>query len=186
MKTNSSNEKINGKSSFLSRFYPTYIYNKVEEIPHSIILNRNIKVAMLDMDNTIINFSEKKYSKELKKWVKDLKKKGVKVYILSNSIFAKLVKRIAKELGMQYFYNARKPSLRGFEAIKQKENVAKNEIIMIGDQLFTDIWGGNKFGIQTVLVTPIEKKEGIHTKIKRPLEALVLKHYLKEKGENKN
>lgn len=174
-------KKTNVKPSFFSRFYPTYIYNRVEEIPHSIILNRNIKVAMFDMDNTIINFSEKKYSKELKIWVKELKKKGVKVYILSNSIFAKLVKRVAKELGMQYLYNARKPSLRGFEEIMKKENVSKQEMIMIGDQLFTDIWGGNRFGIKTILVTPIEKREGIHTKVKRPVEKIVLNKYFKDK-----
>ncbi len=177
---NNNKKNSNVKSSFFTRFYPTYIYNKVEEIPHSIILNRNIKVAMLDMDNTIINYSEKKYSKELKKWVKELKKKGVKVYILSNSIFSKLVKRIAKELGMQYYYNAKKPSLKGFENILKKENVTKQEMIMIGDQLFTDIWGGNRFGIRTILVTPIDEKEHIHTKIKRPLEKIILKKYFND------
>lgn len=178
---NNNKKDNNLKSSFFSRFYPTYIYSKVEEIPHNIILNRNIKVVMLDMDNTIINLSEKRYSKELKKWIKDLKKKQVKVYILSNSIFSNLVKKVAKELGTQYFYNARKPSINGFCNIIEKENVNKQEMIMIGDQLFTDIWGGNRFGIKTILVTPIDKKERIHTKLKRPFERIVLKKYFKDK-----
>ena len=59
-------------------------------------------------------------------------------------------------------------------------------MIMIGDQLFTDILGGNRFGVKTILVTPIEKKESIHTRIKRPFEKIILKNYYKEKGDSKN
>ena len=50
---------------------------------------------------------------------------------------------------------------------------------MVGDQIFTDILGGNRFGIKTVLVCPIAEKEIIVTKVKRPLERWILKKYYK-------
>ena len=53
---------------------------------------------------------------------------------------------------------------------------------MIGDQIFTDVWGGNRIGVKTVLVTPINKKESVFTKVKRPFEKIILR---KIKGENK-
>lgn len=179
-KNNINNKKY---KTFYHRFYPTYAFEKVEDIPFSIFTNNHIKVIMFDMDNTLIDYSSRKYSKELKAWVKELKRKDVKVYILSNSLSYKTVSRVAKELGMQYTYNAKKPFLKGFEDIKNKEKISKNEMIMIGDQMFTDIWGGNRFGIKTILVSPIEKKERIHTRFKRPIERFVMRKYLKLKEE---
>ena len=56
--------------------------------------------------------------------------------------------------------------------------------MMVGDQLFTDVWGGNRFNINTVLVRRINKKENIISAIKRPIERLILIHYY-NKEENK-
>ena len=67
--------------------------------------------------------------------------------------------------------------------IEKVENVSKENMLMIGDQLFTDIWGGNRFGIKTILVKPISSNEGIHIKMKRPFERYVLKKYEERKGE---
>lgn len=166
------------------KFYPTYKFKSVESIPYSLIEDNNIKLIMLDMDNTIIDYSENKYSKEMREWAERMKRNGIKLYILSNSPFGKLVKRISAELGMKYYYNAGKPALRGFKKIMNIENVKKENMLMIGDQIFTDVWGGNRFGIKTVLVAPINSKERIFTKIKRPFEKIVIKRYMRKKGEN--
>ena len=37
-------------------------------------------------------------------------------------------------------------------ALKKQPNLKRNEILMVGDTLFTDIIGGNKFGMDTALV----------------------------------
>lgn len=166
------------------KLYPTYKYKSVESIPYSFIQENNIKLIMLDMDNTIIDYSENKYTKELKEWAIRMKRNGIKLYILSNSPFGKLVKRIATELGMKYYYNASKPFSKGFKKIMEIEKVEKENMLMIGDQIFTDVWGGNRFGVRTVLVNPINSKERLHTKLKRPFEKIVIKRYMK-KGENK-
>lgn len=165
--------------TFFDRFYPTYVYPDVESIPFDLIIGQNIKLILFDMDNTLVD-NNYKYSDKLKKWTEYIASKGVKLHILSNSAMGKKVKRVAKELGMKYHYNASKPFKRGFKKVVLDEmQVEKENILMVGDQLFTDIWGGNRFGIKTVLVCPIAEKEIIVTKVKRPLERWILKKYYK-------
>lgn len=162
----------------INNLYPTYIYNSVEEIPYFIFEKYNIELIMLDLDNTLID-GNTKYNDKLRKWIKDLKRRGIKLYILSNSISTNKVKTIAHKLGMQYYYKAAKPFLKGYNYVLEKEKVNKQNAIMIGDQIFTDVWGGNRFGIKTILVKPIGKKESILTKVKRPFETILLSKYNK-------
>lgn len=169
------------KSKFLNRFYPTYMFDKVEDIPYELIKKENIKLIMMDMDNTLID-AKKKYKNSLKHWIDDVSNLNVKMCILSNSPFGDKVKKIAKELNIEYNYNAGKPLLKGFKRVIEKSKLPKENILMIGDQIFTDVWGGNRIGVKTVLVTPINKKESFFTKVKRPLERLILK---KIKGDYK-
>ncbi len=165
----------------IRNLYPTYIYNKVEDIPYSLIEENNIRLIILDMDNTLID-NKHIYTKSLKKWSKEMKKKGITLYILSNSPFGKVVQKVAKDLGMKYLYNANKPFLKGYIKIQELTNMKKENIIMVGDQLFTDVWGGNRFGIKTILVKPIKKQETFLSSVKRPLERVILKHYQKKRG----
>lgn len=175
-------QKINKeKSIFLSRFYPTYMFDKVEDIPYELVKKEDIKLIMMDMDNTLID-AKKKYKNSLKHWIEEVSNLNVKMCILSNSPFGDKVKKIAKELNVEYEYNAGKPLLKGFKKVIEKSKFPKENILMIGDQIFTDVWGGNRIGVKTVLVTPINKKESFLTKIKRPFEKIILR---KIKGENK-
>ena len=171
------------RKSLLKNFYPKYVYEKVEDIPYDILKRDGIKLIVMDMDNTLID-SKGTFSKELKKWIKDIKSKGINLYIVSNSFSQKKVKRISKELGVKYFYRASKPSVKGFKKVCESfPDISKKEILMIGDQLFTDVFGGNRYNINTLLVKRISKKEIWISKIKRPIEKLILNHYY-NKEEN--
>lgn len=177
------NAKRNSKfRQFLNQLYPTYVYDNVESIPYFVFDKYNIKLIMIDMDNTLIDY-HLTYQDKIKKWIKGLKKKGIKLYILSNSKSSEIVKEVAHKLGMQYYLGAKKPFLKGFNHILEKEKIEKQYTMMIGDQIFTDVWGGNRFGIKTILVKPIGKKEAVITKIKRPFEKLLLKNYHKHRKE---
>ncbi len=178
------NKKDNNVGFFrrlVRNFYPTYIYEKVENIPYKLITENNIRLILIDMDNTLVN-NKYIYNKKLKKWIDGIKEKGVNLCIFSNSPIEDRVRRIANELGMEYKFNVSKPRIKGFKKVLEETEINKEQILMIGDQIFTDVWGGNRFGIKTILVTPIGEKEWILTKIKRPLERVVLKHYFKKKG----
>lgn len=179
-----SKKKISKFREFINGLYPTYMYDSVDTIPYFVFDKYCIKLVMIDMDNTLIDYNVR-YNDKIKKWIKELKKKGIKLYILSNSTSSDTVRQVAHKLGMQYYVKAKKPFLKGFNYILDKENVSKQHAIMIGDQIFTDIWGGNRFGIKTILVKPVAKKEALITKIKRPLEKLLLRSYYKHKGGQK-
>lgn len=170
------------KKSFFSRFYPDYVFESVEKIPYEVLEKEKIKLIIFDMDNTLVD-KKYTYTEELKIWMQGLRNKKIKLYILSNSPMGKAVRKISSELGMKYMYNANKPFLKGFNAIIENAKVKKKNVMMIGDQLFTDVWGGNRCGIKTILVKPIASKEAIITKVKRPFEKIVLKRYYKKRGE---
>lgn len=178
------NKKAGFFKSLMKNFYPTYIYEKVENIPSKLMKDNDIKLILIDMDNTLID-NKHIYNDKLKKWIKNIKDEGVLIYIFSNSPLGNTVKKIAAELDIKYEYNVSKPGIKRFKKICEELNMNKENILMIGDQIFTDVWGGNRFGIKTVLVTPIGEKEWIITKIKRPLERIVLKQYFKKKEEGK-
>ncbi len=162
------------------KFYPTFSFDKVEDIPFELFKKERISAVIFDMDNTLVDYKYK-YNKKVKEWLKDLKKRDIKVCILSNSPRTNRVKNIGKELSMKYLYNAFKPWSFGFKRAIELLDEKKENVVIIGDQLFTDIYGGNRFGIKTILVKPIQKKEFWGTRIKRPLEKFIIKKYIANK-----
>ena len=172
--------KVEKRKSFFQNLYPNFIYEKVEDIPYDMLRKEDIKLILMDMDNTLIDYKAD-YSKELRRWIKEMKPKGIKLYIVSNSFGDKKIRKVSKELGLQYFHKAGKPSRRGFRKVFDDfPDIKKEQTLMIGDQLFTDVWGGNRFNIKTLLVKRINKKETILSSCKRPLERLILNHYYKK------
>lgn len=170
---------------FLRRFFPDYYFKSVESIPFEVIDKEGIKAIIFDMDNTLVDYKYK-YNEELEKWILELKKKNIKFCILSNTPRRKKLKSIGEKLGMQYISNASKPWSKGFKKALEILDESKQNTAIIGDQVFTDIWGGNRFGIKTILVSPITKHEFFITRIKRPLERYVIKNYDKNHNEKYN
>ncbi len=56
-------------------------------------------------------------------------------------------------------------------------NMTAKELVMVGDQVFTDVYGANRVGMHNIYVNPINKKEFWYTAWKRPIEAMILKYY---------
>ncbi|MEG2348162.1 MAG: YqeG family HAD IIIA-type phosphatase [Clostridia bacterium] len=177
------NSRKKTKGGILKRFYPDFAYNKVEDIPYELLKENNIQLVMLDMDNTLVDHNYK-CTEQLKKWAFEIEEKGIELYILTNCPMTKRVEKISKDLGMKYYHRANKPFLKGYRRVLEISGVPIENVAMVGDQMFTDIWGGNRIGLTTILVNPIQKKEWILTKIKRPIERKILNSYLKkQEGE---
>lgn len=152
-----------------NKYFPNFYFKRVEDIPTNLIHENNIKCIIFDMDNTLVNLKyETTY--ELKRWLQTIKSEGIKCYILSNSRRDYKVKKVAKMLDLEYILNAKKPNIYGFIELQEKVNLPKENLAIIGDQLFTDILGGNRFGIITILVKPIQFLEVPEGMIKRPAE----------------
>lgn len=163
--------------------YPDLYLNNVKEITPEILEKNNIKGLILDIDNTLIDY-DKALLKGCVEWCKELKKNGIKMCILSNTNKLDKVKRVAETLELEYLYFAHKPSKKGFKKAINLLKLKKENIATVGDQIFTDVFGGNRCNIFTILTKPIDTRDIFITKLKRPFENIVIKKYLKKKGSN--
>ena len=146
--------------------YPNLLLNKVEEITLDILKKNKINALILDVDNTLIDY-KKNLSNNVVEWAKNLKANGIKLYILSNTNFAK------------------KPFKKGFLKVQSILKEEPSNIAVVGDQIFTDIIGGNRCNMFTILVEPIDRKEFWYTKWKRPIEDKIKNKYKNELTKEK-
>lgn len=160
--------------------YPKAYLNKVEEITINFLIQNKIKALILDVDNTLIDYY-KNLSDDVVKWAHSLQGQGIKMYILSNTNKKEKVEMVAKNLEIPYKLFARKPSKSGFMKIQKEINIEPENIGVVGDQIFTDVIGGNRCKMFTILVDPVTPKDYWYTAWKRPIENKV-KQKLK-KGE---
>ena len=165
--------------------YPKEYFNKIEEITIKYLQKRKIKALILDMDNTLINH-KKEMPTRIEKWAKELKEQGIKLIIVSNSNRKEKLKNISEKLGIEYVIFAKKPLKSGLMRAKKILNENVENIAVVGDQIFTDVIGGNRCKMYTILVDEIEEKDFWYTAWKRPIERKIKeKIRSKNKGEGK-
>jgi len=160
------------------RFCPHRFVESVREVSPQELKARGIEGVILDLDNTLVLWHQEEMTAEVVAWLENLKEAGLKQCILSNSVLSKRSERIAARLGCPNVRMARKPARSGFKRAMEAMGTAPQETAIIGDQVFTDIWGGNRAGIYTILVQPIHPREFPYTRfVSRPLERLLLHHF---------
>jgi len=160
-------------------FYPDYYCNRVTDITIDLLEKNQIKGVLLDVDNTLIDF-DKNLLEGAQEWVDQIKKNNIKCMILSNSNKIEKVKTVAKILDLPYIYFATKPFKRGFKKAKEQLGLENENIAVVGDQIFTDIIGANRSKMFSILVNPIAKKDIWITRLKRPMEELIVKSYVQK------
>lgn len=169
----------------MGKLYPNELLNKVEEITIQFIQKNKLKALILDVDNTLIDYN-KNLSESKIEWAKNLKGQGVKLYILSNTNKKEKVEKVANKLEIPYILFAKKPAKKGFLKIQKQLELKPEQIGVVGDQIFTDVLGGNRCKMFTILVEPVDKKDIFITAWKRPIEEKIKQKYRKTKEKNKN
>lgn len=157
----------------MERFLPDVYSQNIYKVNYDKLKDKGIKCLLFDLDNTIVPFSIKKPTLDTIELFTKLKEKEFKIIIFSNSPKFRL-KRFKNSLNVDVFGNARKPHKKSFIEILKKYHYTESEVAIIGDQLLTDIIGGNNVGITTVLTTPLDK-DPIWTKINRIREKNIMK-----------
>lgn len=153
----------------MEKFMPDMYQKSIHTINYDKLYESGIRFLLFDLDNTIACIEVKKPNQKLKKLFNNLQKKGFKIIIFSNA-FKNRIKPFAEELKVEYNSRSGKPKSRGFIKIMKKYNFEPYQTALIGDQLLTDVKGGNKVGITTILINPISSKEFIFTKVNRIFE----------------
>ena len=163
----------------LERYIPDAYQKSIYTINYNKLKDNGIKCLLFDLDNTCVGYHEKNPTVELKKLFKKLKKLDFTVIIFSNAPKKRLVP--FQELGVVCHHSSMKPFTYHFKKVMKRYHFKKGEVCIIGDQLFTDIYGGNKVGIKTCLVEPLTDIDFFLTKFTRRLEAREFRKMEKEK-----
>ena len=158
--------------------YPNAYFSSVKDITIGFLLKNKIKALILDVDNTLIDYN-KNLSEEIIKWARNLQGQGIKMHILSNTNKEEKVKNVADKLEIPYNLFAKKPFKTGFLKVKNILDLDYKNIAVVGDQIFTDVIGGNRCNMFTILVDQVDKKDYWYTAWKRPLENIIKKKLVK-------
>jgi len=168
----------------INKLYPDLQVASLTDIPLASLQARQIKALILDLDNTITEWNSNTVHKQVGEWFQNRKQAGFRACILSNNKEQRCL-AVAKHLDIPFIFKAKKPRRAAFYRAMEIMQVKPEETAVIGDQIFTDVLGGNRAGLYTILVTPLARKEFFGTKISRAMEKMVLKR-LKQKQRRRS
>ena len=154
-------------------FIPDLYYTDVHAIDLDDLRSRGIRVLLVDLDNTLLPRDTGVMTAELRAWARRVAEEGFRVCLVSNNWHEK-VGEIAKELGFEIVPKAIKPLPFAFRRAMALMESTPADTAVIGDQLFTDILGGNSLGLLTILVQPLSASDLPHTLALRLIEQRLL------------
>lgn len=159
---------------------PAEYRNSIFEINLDKLRQQGKRAIILDLDNTLVRWNDPDPTPGLLTWLDAVRAKGLQPCIVSNNSGPR-VSEFAARIGIPFVPKASKPRRKGFREAMERLGVKPTETVVVGDQIFTDILGGNRSGAYTILVVPIDPREFIGTRFVRILERRVL-NYLNRQG----
>lgn len=141
------------------KIIPDDYVSSIYDIDYNKLYSQGKRLILTDLDNTLISYKEQMPTDELFKWKEYVTSLGFEVILVSNS-GKKRVKKFADSLGLKYVYYSTKPLKRGFKKALRKASrkYKKDEVVELGDQLLTDVYGSKRMKFYTVLVKAIDNK----------------------------
>lgn len=168
----------------LDSFKPTWMIESIYQITAEQLKEHEIKGVLTDLDNTLIAWNHPEGTAETVEWIKTMKNEGIPVVILSNNNHSR-VKKVADILEVGFVPNALKPLGTGFQRASQKIGLPKENLVMVGDQIITDIKGANTAGMRNILVKPLVDSDAWNTKFNRFLELKIMNQLIKKDPQMK-
>jgi len=162
----------------LKLFLPTEHVTSVHEIDFTQLKNKGIKGIITDLDNTLVAWDEPHATTQVIKWFERLEEKSFNYVIISNNDEDR-VREFSEPIKVDYVARARKPLRGAFNRAADKMGLKPKEVAVIGDQLLTDVLGGNRGGYYTILVKPIVETDAKVTQFNRRIERMILNHFRK-------
>lgn len=158
-------------------FFPDRYVASTYVIDFEQLYEEGYRGLIFDIDNTLVPHGAPA-DKRATALFDRLKSIGFRCCLISNNQEPR-VKMFNQDIGVDYVYNAHKPSTKNYVRAMEIMGTDKENSLFIGDQLFTDVWGAKRAGIRNILVKPIHPKEEIQIVLKRYLERVVLHFYKK-------
>jgi hypothetical protein len=156
---------------------PDLALASVHELTPELLGEHGRRAVVLDADNTLVPRNRYHLSECTAGWITALQAAGVSLCILSNTAHVVKVARMVEAYGMAAIPFARKPFRGGFTRALKALGTTAEETCMVGDQLFTDILGGNLAGLLTVYVPPVSRHDFAPYKLARVIERRLLRRW---------
>lgn len=153
--------------------HPDLYCTDVHAVDLGALRERGVTALLLDLDNTLLPRDTNVVPPELAEWAGHVRGEGFSACLVSNNWHARVFD-VADELGFRIVWKALKPLPRGFREGMRLLGSAPLSTAVIGDQLFTDVLGGNLVGCTTILVRPLSETDLPHTLLLRRIERVIL------------
>ena len=163
-------------------FIPDYRFDKFNDMTVEFLREQGIKGVILDIDNTLEPYEHPLPGEHVKKWLSELRESGIGCAFVSNNNRER-VELFNKDLRLPAFFKAGKPFKKNILKAMRLIGSDRESTVLMGDQVFTDVWAARNAGIRAALVPPINDRQDALTKFKRFLERPILRKY--EKGNRK-
>ena len=157
---------------------PDYYFEKFSDASAEFLSSIGVKGIVLDIDNTLEPYENPTPSAPLLVWFDSLANAGIKAAFVSNNN-ATRVELFNKNLGFPAYFKAGKPFKKNVVRALSDMGVSADKAILMGDQVFTDVWAARNARLRAILVPPIKDKRDIFTRSKRALEKPIIKKYKK-------
>ena len=157
-------------------FVPEYRFEKFNLASADFLLEIGVKGIILDVDNTLEPYENATPGKHVVDWLSSLAERGIKAAIVSNN-GKERIELFNKQLALPAYYKAKKPFKKNIYRAMADMQTTPDETVLMGDQVFTDVWAAHNAKIRAILVPPIKDKTDIFTKFKRLLERPILRKY---------
>lgn len=163
----------------LKKLLPDEYVASVFDINLERLKEKGIEGLVIDIDNTLVSWDTKSADHRVLDWFAKLERLGFNVCLLSNNTKDRVTK-FTELMGVPAVYRAAKPGKRAFEKAMAVMGKKRSKSAVVGDQVFTDIFGGKRLGLYSILVIPIDKREFITTRLLRKIEGVFINRMVKE------
>lgn len=157
----------------MEKYIPDIYQKSIYAIDYNKLQKSGIKCLLFDLDNTLISPDLKEASAKLLDLFASLQKNKFKIMIFTTSSHHR-ARAFGEQLGVEFHSNHFKTYPKRLKALLKHNRLDESEVALIGDQIITDIVGGNEAGITTILVNPISTKEPLLPTIYRLIEKRVM------------
>lgn len=164
----------------MKKLIPFLWAKSIYDIDINFFKKMKCKYLFCDLDNTLEGYKKAKPSKKVIALIDLLSKEGIEVVIVSNNS-EKRVETFCKEKNYSYIAKAYKPFKKKCLAFIEQNKINKDEIIFVGDQIFTDILCANRIGVKSILTEDIVKSNQLVTRFNKFFDKRV-RSRLQKKG----
>ena len=134
---------------------PKIITVRLTDLSESFLHRQEIRLLMLDFDNTIVPYTTNVPTEEMARWLEEMNQTDIKLCVVSNSHNDR-VKIFCKEYGLDCITHAKKPFSKGIKQCLETCGIPATQSALVGDQIFTDTLGANCAGVTSILVKAID------------------------------